>query len=176
MDSLILEDGSDVLNSTTSYVEVAFADYYLGSNWAPSLEEKAQALVQASEYVDIRWGSLFKGTPATANQLHALPRLSFTDGVGNLIEGFIPQQIKRAVCLYAKEITKGTLYPDTTLLNAPIKKETSTVGPITESVEYGAGVASATSPWLVFPLADSLVAPFLAAPASKKNPIARVIR
>ena len=175
MGSLILEDGS-VVQHSNSYVDVAFADSYLGQNWAPSLEEKELALIQASEYLDVRWGSQFKGTPATSTQQLALPRLLFVDGVGNLIEGFIPQQIKKAVCLYAKEITKGTLYPDTTLLNAPIKKETSTVGPITESVEYGDSVASAASPWLVFPLADSLVAPFLAAPASKKNPIARVIR
>lgn len=173
MASLILEDGSGVLNST-SYVDVDFADYYLGSNWAPSLEEKEQALVQASEYVDIRWGSLFKGIPATATQLLALPRLSFTDGNNILITGIIPVNIKKAVCLYAKEFLKGTLYPDTTQLNAPIKRESVVAGPIQETIEYFDKATQNSSPWLQFPLADALITPFLT--SVKSNPVVRVIR
>lgn len=173
MASLILEDGSGILNSN-SYADAAFADYYLGSNWAAGLEEKEQALVQASEYVDIRWGSLFKGTPATATQLLALPRLTFTAGNNILIAGVIPVNIKKAVCLYAKEFVKGALYPDTTQLNAPIKKESVVAGPISETIEYFDKATVNSSPWLKFPLADALIAPFLT--SIKSNPVVRAIR
>lgn len=175
MASFIVEDGTGVVNAT-SYVDIAFADDYLGSDWAPTLNDKEQALINASEYLDARWGSSFKGHPTTSIQTLELPRTNFTDRYNQNITGFVPAPIKKAVCLYAKSVLAGELYPDSTKLNAPIKSESVTIGPITETISYAdAKTNQLNDVWKVFPLADKLVGQFLSTEATAPKR-ARVMR
>lgn len=153
----LVEDGTG-LSEATSYVEVAFSDTYLGATWAADSEAKEAALMAATEYFDLRWGRKLKGRPILSSQALELPRVGLRDNYGNPVEG-IPNDVKKAVCLYAQEQVQGTLYPSPVSGNSkePRRKRT-TVGPITTEIEYE-GQATLSS-FLKFPRADRMVVPY----------------
>lgn len=151
MPVFLVEDGTGV-EDATSYVSEAYADDYLGADWAADSNTKQAALMGGTEYADARWGGLLQGRPLTSVQGLELPRTALYDRYGTKIEG-IPNDWKKAVCLYAKEFLAGTLYPTPPSNNSKdVKKKKTVVGPITTEVEYQ-GLATAGS-WLQFPLAD----------------------
>ena len=158
MTAFTVEDGSG-LEDSTSYVDVAFSDDYLGSSWAADTAAKQSALISASEYFDARWGKRLMGRPVNSVQGLEFPRLSVYDRYGWVLEG-VPVDLKKSVCLYAKESVAGTLYPTPPSASSKdIKKKKTVVGPITTEVEYqGANTAAS---WLPFPLADNLAKQFV---------------
>lgn len=145
------EDGTGVTDAT-SYVSVTYSEDYLGSTWAADNTAKQNALMAASEYADARWGPKLMSRPLVETQGLEFPRLALYDRYGRRIEG-VPDEWKKAVCLYAKEYVAGTLYPTPPSGSSKdIKKKKTVVGPITTEVEYQGANTSAS--WLPFPLAD----------------------
>lgn len=157
MPVFLVEDETG-LEDATSYVSEAYADDYLGSSWAADTAAKEAALMAGTEYADARWGARLKGYPLVTTQGLEFPRQAIYDRYGNPIEG-VPDDWKKAVCLYASYYVGGTLYPSIPTTAKDIKRKKTVVGPIITEVEYQ-GSAVATS-FLKFPLADRLVKGFL---------------
>lgn len=154
MVAFVVEDGTG-LSTATSYVDVTFSDDYLGATWAVDTATKQSALISATEYADARWGELLKSKPLLETQALELPRFQLYDRYGNLIEG-VPDDWKKAVCLYAQSSVAGALYPTpSTASSKDVKRKKTVVGPITTELEYQG--ASTDASWLKFPLADRLV-------------------
>lgn len=152
------EDGTGIDNAT-SYASVVYSEGYLGSSWAADNTAKQNALITASEYADARWGNKIQSRPLSETQGLELPRYAAYDRYGNLIEG-VPDDWKRAICLYAQASVAGTLYPTPSTSSAKdIKRKKTTVGPVTTEVEYQGLATDAT--WLKFPLADKLIRQYL---------------
>lgn len=149
---VFLEEDGTGLSSATSYVSVGYADDYLGAGWAADNTAKEVALMSGTEYADLRWGPNLMSRPLLSTQGLEFPRLALYDRYGRQVEG-IPDEWKKAVCLYAKEYVANKLYP----IQAPssaadIKKKKIVAGPITTEIEYlGAKPAEA---WPTFQLAD----------------------
>lgn len=162
MPTFLEEDGTG-LGDATSYVSEAFADDYLGATWAADSAAKQAALMAGTEYADARWGNKIKGVPLVTTQGLEFPRTGLVDRYGRTIEG-VPDDWKKAVCLYASYSVAGTLYPSNQSTAKEVKKKKTVVGPITTEVEY-VGVALATT-FLKFPLADRLAKPYLYSGAS----------
>jgi len=143
------------LSDATSYVSEVFADDFLGSTWAPDSASKQAALMEATQYADLRWGKHLMGRPLNAEQVLEFPRVAIRDRYGRRVLG-VPADLMKGVCLYAKQSIAGTLYPVPPAGNAKdIKKKKVTVGPITTEYEYQ-GLATAAT-FLPFPLADKLI-------------------
>lgn len=158
MPTFLLEDGTGI-EDATSYVSVVFSEDYLGASWAADETAKQVALMVASEYIDARFGRRIQSRPLVTTQGLEFPRYALYDRYGNKVEG-IPNDLKKAVCLYAQESVAGTLYPNPSSTSSKeVKKEKTVVGPITTEVEY-LGINSQAS-WLKFPLADKFMAQFL---------------
>lgn len=77
--ALVIEDGTGVANAE-SYASVEFADEYhtnrKNTTWTSlAPEDKEAALREATDYIEIRFGTIFKGVPATNTQNLSFPRL-----------------------------------------------------------------------------------------------------
>lgn len=159
MTTFTVEDGTGLADST-SYVTLAYSEDYLGASWAADDAAKQSALIAATEYADARWGNKLKSHPLEETQALEFPRYALYDRYGNLLEDAIPDDWKKAICLYAQASVAGTLYPVPSTSSAKdIKKKKTVVGPITTEVEY-VGVATDAT-WLKFPLADKLVRQYI---------------
>jgi hypothetical protein len=158
MTTFTLEDGTGVTDAT-SYVSEAFSDDYLGSDWAADSASKQEALILASEYVDLRWGNRFKSEPLLTTQGLEFPRKYLYDRYGEQVEG-IPDDLKKAVCHYAARSVAGTLYPSpSTTTSNQIKSESTRVGPIATSTTYLNNKSD--SSWLSVPLADKFLRQYI---------------
>lgn len=152
------EDGTG-LEDSNSYSSLAFSEEYLGDAWAASDGVKEAALMAATEYLDLRWGSKLRGIPLAELQALEFPRSGLYDRYGRVIEG-IPQEIAKATCLYAAEHVAGTLYPNpSSSTSKDVKRKKTVVGPITTEVEYQGSSTDAS--WLSFPKADKFVKEFI---------------
>lgn len=111
---MIVEDGSIVPNAN-SYVDLGYADIYFTtrrvSDWATLTDdEKEGALINATDFIEITYGSNFKGEMLRPHeQALAFPR----DGVWiapnvELPSGEIPKRLKDAVCDLAFKVSQGT--------------------------------------------------------------------
>lgn len=159
--AFVVEDGTG-LETSTSYVDVAFADDYFTTrgvtSWgAKTQAEKEVALILATEYADLRWGSKLQGRPLISAQALEFPRRSCYDRYGRLQEG-VPADWKKAVCEYALKTFDGSLTPAAPTTAKEVKKKKTVVGPITTEVEYQ-GVAASTS-FITYPVADGLAKQF----------------
>ena len=156
MPDFIVENGTGISDST-SYVDVEFADSYLGADWASSVDSKQAALIAATVYADARWGNKLKGVPLGYGQALQMPRKGLLNRYGQSVTG-IPTDWKKAICLYAKESAAGKLYPNVQPSAKEVKVKRTQIGPITTEIEYQGSATAAT--FLKFPLADRLASQF----------------
>ena len=129
--ALVVEDGSEKTNAN-SYVSVSEADAYHADRgnaaWAnASADEKEQALIKATEYLDFRYYGRWKGYKATEDQSLEWPREWVYDRSGWLLED-IPQRLKDATCEAALRALSEELSPD---VSRDQMQRRVTVGPIT---------------------------------------------
>lgn len=105
--------------TATSYVDVDFADAYLADNdnWTQPLESgdegydadseaalllsKQEALIKATQGIDLMYGESFKGYQSNNLQNLEWPRTFVTYGA-------IPTRLKQAVCELAVDVINGT--------------------------------------------------------------------
>jgi len=157
-----VEDGTG-LPDATSYIDVAFADSYFVRTgftaWAAMDDTaKENALMNATEYADVRWGNRLSGTLLNPTQALQFPRSRLYDRYYRLQRG-IPLNWKKAICEYAMQSTKSPLMSDTPSSEAALTKKKVTVGPITTEKEFANPTAKGSFP--SYPKADAFVKGYL---------------
>lgn len=121
---------------TNSYASVAEADAYFtqfgNEDWTSITDEdqKAQALILATQSVDLLYGKKFASLMNSDSQSLLFPRVPFVDKDGRTISG-IPSSLKNAVAEVAlMQINGQDIFPEESETNN-IKKSQVTVGGIT---------------------------------------------
>lgn len=144
--TLIVEDGTG-LEDANVYDDVASADAYFAlrgnAEWAAlSTTEKESALVEGTDYADLRWGKVLSGRPLVSTQALQMPRAGLRDRYGRLVVG-VPRDWKRAVYEYALQASKASLVSEPNTTAQEIKRKKTVVGPITTEIEYVEGAEQA---------------------------------
>lgn len=141
--TLIVEDGTKPINANT-YVSLEDADAYhtsLGNaDWpiGTAEEEKKQALILATQSVDLLYGARYITTiHPDSQQVLLWPRLWFIDGNARVVkENTIPKCLKDAVCEIAlKQMLGDDLMPLQSVVSMA-KSNKVKVGDIETQVEY----------------------------------------
>lgn len=154
--ALIVEDGTG-LEDANSYCTVEFADMYFSERanvaWQGSPEQKEAALIQATDYIDIRFGEKFQGRVLKASQSLAFPRQGY---VG------IPRAVARATAEYALRALTTALAPD--LVADPSGRVVTSTRQKVDVIETATTYSDTKAPeeFRSYPLADNLLRPFLA--------------
>lgn len=156
--AFVVEDGTGVATAN-SYSAVAAADAYFADRgnvaWVGTNEQKQAWLVQATDYINARFGSSFLGQKQyTEDPAQALefPRID----IPNVAPG-MPANLLKATAEYALRAIGGALAPDvvTDETGLSLQNKREKVGPIETEVSYVAGVrASLLRP---YPAADMLL-------------------
>ena len=165
-----VEDGTGLTDST-SYVDIGFADDYFSrtgySAWEVKTDEQKQIVLETgTEYADLRWGSLLKGSVSVSTQALEFPRAKLFDRYQRAVTG-VPVAWKRAICEYGMQSTKGSLVTESITTEADLKKKKTVVGPITTEKEFFTGVSSST--FKNYPKADLLVKSYLGSVISSSS-------
>lgn len=165
--ALVVEDGTGKPDAN-AYVSLSYANDYFtlrgNETWTFASEaEQTVAIVQATDYIDQRWGPLLASERTTDVQALEFPRKKW--------EG-MPATLLKATSEYALRALISPLAPDPEYDESgrTVTETKEKVGPITEEkkyADYGTGIQ-----WRAYPSADALMRPLL-------NPAAvggRVIR
>lgn len=154
--SFVVEDGSGKVDANV-YCDVAFADaYFLERNiltWTGNNTIKQAVLIQATDYIELRFSHLFKGEKKSSKQALSFPRIS-TDFAE------MPICLLRACCEYALRAIPSILLPDPKIdpTGKGLERVRKRVGPIETETRYqyqGAGtIATIIHP---YPAADGLL-------------------
>lgn len=153
--AFIVEDGT-VVEDANAYITLAFADAYHAdrgnAGWAGSNTLKQQAIVRATDYIDVRWGPHFLGDKKEPEQSLQFPRDAF--------EG-MPSALLKAAAEYALRALSSDLMPDIEIdaTGLRVTRKTERVGPIEETTEYRAQSTMALIK--PYPAADRLLWPLL---------------
>jgi hypothetical protein len=166
--AFVPEDGTGLPNAN-SYGLVAEADEYFvdrgNGAWAAlDTNAKQSALIQATDYIDMRYGSRFIGQEKTNTQGLEWPRIfqpgdkSYEETYGGT--GEIPKDLKYATFEYASRASKGPLAPDPVFSEAGVSVITThqRVGEV-ERRFAPTGMSGAGQMWLIkpYPAADLLL-------------------
>jgi hypothetical protein len=153
------EDGTGLADAN-SYIELAWADAYFtdrgNAAWAAlSNDQKQQYLIQATDYIDARFGQFVRGCELSDTQALVFPR--------DLFEG-IPTNVKKATAEYAVRASVAPLAPD--LESDPsgyqVSRVREKVGPIEEQTDFAMiGSGSNRVYFKSYPAIDILMAPFI---------------
>lgn len=169
--AFVVEDGTGLPNAN-SYAAVADADAYFLERailtWTGTPEQKASWLIQATDYIELRFSLRFAGEKEfTVDPVQALsfPRVD--------IEGYtgVPLCLKRATYEYANRARAGLLAPDPAMdaTNRSYIGKKTKVGPIETDVQYAQTGAGATAAlFRPYPAADQLLRPLLAPSAGTR--------
>jgi len=160
-----VEDGTGITDAN-SYTDVAFADAYFldrgNAAWAAALTAaKEQALIKATDYIELRFKDRWKGMLSIDATTLSFPRNYMYDRKGELIDftvDGIPTDIQKATCEYAYRALTSDLLPDPTVSDSgqAVKRTFDKVGPIETEIEYE---GAAARPDLIrpYPTADKLL-------------------
>lgn len=140
--AIIVEDGSGVTNAN-SYVSVAESQAYFTTKGI-TVTITEEALINATQYVDLVFGRRFKGKMLSGTQSLQWPRTTFTYDFGTVASGTIPKELKITVNEAARLFIGGTdLFND--VVDGNIRSITNTVeGAVSQSISYFA--PNATDP------------------------------
>lgn len=148
------EDGTGVTGAN-GYIDDTFFDTYFGDRAnalavALSLAEKQAAIIKASDYIDKRFGILFRGIRRQKPQGLEWPRIDAWDNDGYNFD-VVPTQIEKATAEYALRAHNLTeLAPDPALPFATrdstgtgttedagqVRKKMEKIGPIEEEISF----------------------------------------
>lgn len=164
--TLIVEDGTG-LPTANAYCSVEYASAYFAlrgmQKWDEATPTDQQAaIVQATDYIDVRWGHMLVGRRATAVQALEFPRNLWS---------VVPEGIKKACAEYAVRALDAPLMPDLARDESgfQVLETDEKVGPIQEKKKYAS--SNVGIGFQMYPSADALMRPFLGA-----NALGRVIR
>ena len=161
----VVETGSG-LSTANSYLSVADADTYhsnvtRSSDWsAATAAVKQNALIVATQYLDIHYQGRWRGYRASGTQALAWPRASVEDDDGYWLDSAsLPQRLKDACAEMALRVVLGDDLLGTVTETGEVVSESVTVGPISESKSYAGGKPYGYE----YPKLDALVRGLIAA-------------
>ena len=161
----VVETGSG-LSTANSYLSVADADTYhsnvtRSSDWsAATAAVKQNALIVATQYLDIHYQGRWRGYRASGTQALAWPRASVEDDDGYWLDSAsLPQRLKDACAELALRVVLGDNLLGTVTEAGEVVSESVTVGPISESKSYAGGKPYGYE----YPKLDALVRGLIAA-------------
>lgn len=158
--AFIVEDGTG-LATANALCSVEFADAYFTDRavaaWTGDAAAKQGALIRATDYVEGRFASRFRG----ARQYPDTPQALSFPRTGIDASGMVPQGIQKAVAEYAlRALSKSlTLDPVTDVSGRALKKVRRKVGPIETETEYSD--STRVTLFQPYPAADMLLVPYL---------------
>lgn len=133
---MIIEDGTGLTNSN-SYVTLEEANAYFAAKGV-TITLTEETLINATQYIDVSYGSAFNGNKVSYEQALAWPRSTFWDTEGFRIETFtIPKVLKTAVFEAARLATTQDLFDTSSNENDNIISKTQSVeGAVSQSITY----------------------------------------
>lgn len=161
--AFLVEDGTGLANANSG-ASIAEADAYftdrLVTAWVGDDTTKQGALIRATDYIELRFASRFKGT-AEFDGVQALsfPRLNDEGASVGL-----PIAYKRAICEYAVRALSAPLAPDISVSSTGVGiiAESHKTGPITDTYRYASkGATASVNLFRPYPAADALLGPLL---------------
>jgi hypothetical protein len=164
--AFVVEDGTGKVDAN-SYESVANARAYwldVGVTFTQTDQVLQQSLVASTRYIELRYGSRFKGEPefpATENPVFAgqalsFPRLCLVNRYGVAVTG-VPVQVRHATSEYMKRALTAELAPDPSLAGNLISNREK-VGPLETEVVFVPGSVPRFKP---YPTADALLIEFI---------------
>lgn len=160
--AFVVEDGTGKADAN-SYCSVAAADAYFADRgnvaWAGTDQQKQAWLVQATDYIDMRFSARFLGSRMytdSPSQALEFPRV---DNGGQVM----PVNLIRACAEYALRAKSGPLAPDpvTDPSGYAVQSSTKKVGPIEKTTAFAVSPGSARHVIKPYPAADMLLRPLL---------------
>jgi hypothetical protein len=155
--AFLVEDGTGLADAN-SYASVAFADAYFTlrgiTAWAGTNDQKESWLVQATDYIDYRFGRRIAGERLTTTQALIFP-IDLYDGM--------PTNLLKATSEYALRAISGPLAPDLTFNSSgtTVTETFRKVGPIETKTKFASsGAGSVPMKFRPYPAADALMAEF----------------
>ena len=160
--ALVVEDGTGKTDAN-SYLSEADADTYntnhsVSTDWSGATQaNKEIALRLATQYLDVRYKSLWKGVKYADAQALDWPRI-WAEKEGTYDSSYydqesIPQILKDATAELALRVIEGDTLFDDIIKPGTIKSQSVTVGPIKKSTSYMGGYTQVKK----YPLIDGLV-------------------
>lgn len=170
--AFVVEDGTGLPNAN-AYIDVAFGTSYFADKgdsvaWGNNSTLQQQAIVNATQYMDLRWGDLLNGELEIKDPMQslALPLTNFYNRYGQIVIG-IPTKWKQACAEYALISLTTVLLPNPTVDKSgqTVLKKKEVIGPIERNFEF-----SSTNSALIkaYPLADNLVSIYLKSSSSNR--------
>lgn len=153
MVTLIVEDGSSD-PTANGYISTSFADTYhddrANTAWAALVaDDKARAIIKATDYIDKRFGRQFRGFRSQKAQALEWPRTGAfdNDSYAYTFEDIIPRQLQKACAEYAlRTIAKPELAPDPTISGiGAVIMEKEVIGPIETEKRYSGSLLRNTN-------------------------------
>ena len=163
--SFTVEDGTGKVDAN-SYVDVAFANAYFierdNSVWDSYFDDKKQAaLIRATDYIEMRFGSQFSGSRLYPDNPQAL---SFPRKDASSVSIGLPTAIKRATCEYAVRSIVADLVADKS--NAEGVSTRVKIGSIEKETTYPF-TPRPSKEFASYPTADLLIKPYLKSNSSQ---------
>lgn len=173
MAAFIAEDGTGLPNSN-SLCAVAVADDYHADRGAPaewtasSTPQKQAALRTATEFVVLEMQNRWYGTRKLETQALPFPRIELVDRDGFAVaDNIVPQGAQFCVAELALKVRQGAnLLPDVVSATT-IKATKIKLGPIEQSIEYGAGLSQPAT--TDYDKAMAFLAPFVSPPGELRR-------
>jgi len=163
--AFVAEDGTGLADSN-SIVDVAYANAYFADRgvaaWVGADTVKQGWLVQATDYIELRFANYFLGTKLVAEQALSFPRVS---------DKFIqmPVSLKNACCEYALRAKVAKLLPDPVIdaTGLGVLATRNKIGPIEKETKYQyQGPGTVTTLVRPYPAADALLRNLIKLPNS----------
>lgn len=159
--AFVVEDGTGLpdANAGASLAEVdAYHSTRGNAAWTGSDDVKQQAIIRATDYIELIDSSKFRGCPEFEVQRLSFPRLYLVDRYGRSITG-IPEKYKNAIAEYALRALSGSLLQDPVtdergLLVTSFSEE---IGPIKEATTYAVQALTQSYPAADLYLQDFLI-------------------
>jgi hypothetical protein len=153
--AFVAEDGTGLADAN-ALCDVAYADAYFADRnitaWTGADSAKQAALIKATDYIETRWSSRFRGYVLSEDQALSFPRT----GINH--DGEVPHAIRKATAEYALRALGGTaLAPDPSAasVGGAVISTRKVVGPIETETKYSSGATP--SLFQPYPMADELV-------------------
>lgn len=160
--AFVAEDGTGIVEANAYGTVSEFMTYWAdrGQDLSDLEGEAVQAaLIRATDYMELRFASKWKGIRMFVEQGLSFPRKRIFSREGVEYSNVaVPKKVKAACFEYTKRALDAALLPDPTL-NSNIISQTETIGPISTSTTY-AGGANATK-IQPYPSADMLLSEFI---------------
>lgn len=166
--AFIVEDGTNVPGAT-SYASVEFVDAYFidrgNAGWTGSASVKQAALIQATDYIDLRFGDRFIGNRKYEDQSLEWPRVAGSRDYG------MPTVLLQATAEYAVRALSGPLAPDPSVdpSGYALQSTKEKVGPLEEAKTFATSQGGINRPamWIPYPIPDSLIRRLLRSPGGR---------